>query len=305
MARRRRTGRVVNGILLLDKPAGQTSNQALQRLRRLYQTRRAGHTGSLDKPATGLLIICFGQATKCSAYLLAADKTYHMFCRLGSRTTTGDASGEVLERVPVPALRRADIERLLRGFVGAIQQVPPMYSALKYKGQRLHQLARAGREVPRPARKVHIHAIRLLGHDDTGLELQVDCSKGAYMRTLAEDIGAALGCAAHVSWLRRLRCGPFRAEQMHDFAAMERAAAEGGAAALDALLLSPESALPDWPALHLLPQVANYFCQGQAVVVPGAPTEGMVRVHGADGAMIAIAEVQDDGRIAPRRLFLS
>ena len=309
MARRGRrdAGRAVNGILLFDKPAGCTSNQSLQRLKHLYQAKSAGHTGSLDKPATGLLPICFGQATKCSSYLLDADKTYHMFCRLGARTTTGDASGEVLEQMAVPVLYQADIEEVLHRFTGTIEQVPPMYSALKYHGRRLHVLARAGQEVVRQARPVTIHTLRLLSHTPDTLELWVDCSKGTYMRALAEDIGSALGCGAYVQRLRRECCGPFQADAMYDFDTIAQLLRAKGQAAIDALLLPPESALPDdWPEVRLVAEVAAYFRQGQAVMVPGAPTEGFLRVHdAASGMLIAIAEVQEDGRVAPRRILMS
>ena len=298
-----RKGRPISGIILVDKPAGITSNRTLQRVRRLYQAKRAGHTGNLDEPATGMLPVCLGQATKCSGYLLDADKRYHAVCRLGIKTRTGDMTGEVLSEQPPPAVDRDTLLRTLRGFVGEIEQVPPMYSALKHQGQRLYKLARQGEEVPRKARKTRIHDIRLLSHGTDTLELDVHCAKGTYIRTLAEDIGVALGTDACVQDLRRTASGPFREEQMRSLDELEERSQEG-LEALDALLLPPEAALPDWPEVRLIPQVADYFSHGQAVMVPHAPTHGLLRVHDQEGRMIAIGEVLEDGRVAPRRLLL-
>jgi tRNA pseudouridine55 synthase len=191
--------RTVNGILLLDKPAGLTSNAALQEVKKLYRARKAGHTGSLDPLATGLLPICFGEATKISGFLLDADKHYRVQCRLGERTNTGDSEGEVLERRPVEAVTEAALREAIEGFLGDIEQIPPMYSALKHKGERLYNLARQGLEVEREPRTVTIYALELLGFTGDHAELMVHCSKGTYVRTLVEDIGEILGCGAHVS----------------------------------------------------------------------------------------------------------
>jgi tRNA pseudouridine55 synthase len=219
--------RTVNGILLLDKPAGLTSNAALQAVKRLYRARKAGHTGSLDPLATGLLPICFGEATKISGFLLDADKHYRVQCRLGVRTNTGDAEGEVLEQRPVEGITEAALRKVIEGFIGDIEQIPPMYSALKHKGERLYNLARQGVEVEREARTVTIHALELLDFGGDTAELRVHCSKGTYVRTLVEDIGALLGCGAHVSGLRRLGVGPFDGSVMHDMDALEALASEG------------------------------------------------------------------------------
>ncbi len=302
--KRRPRGREVNGVLVLDKPSGITSNEALQEVKHLYHARKAGHTGSLDRTATGLLPLCFGEATKFSALLLEADKRYVARCKLGQRTATGDAAGAVLEERPVPALDRARFETALAGFRGAIQQTPPMYSALKHQGQRLYELAYQGIEVERSPRPVTIHDLKLLHLQAHEFEIGVWCSKGTYIRTLAEDIGEALGCGAHVMYLRRTAAGAFREEEMVTMAAV-RAAAEQGTDALDGLLVGTDSILRDVPALVLQESLAFYFRQGQPVMVPRAPTEGKVRVYADSGQFLGAGEVLDDGRIAPRRLFQS
>lgn len=305
MSRRRSRGRKINGILPLDKPAGISSNRALQQVKHLYQARKAGHTGSLDELATGMLPLCFGEATKVSAYLLDADKYYRTTCKLGVKTTTGDAAGETVSERPVPALQREPILAVLEKFRGPIEQVPPMHSALKHQGKRLYELARQGIEIERPARPVTIHAIDLIDFGEDWVEIDVRCSKGTYIRTLAEDIGELLGCGAHVSALRRLGAGPFTADQMVTMAQLESTLAEGGLAALDALLLPLDSALAGSPALELEQSLAYYLCQGQAVMVPNAPTSGWLRLYDDRQQFLGIGEVLDDGRIAPRRLLQS
>ncbi|WP_018953536.1 tRNA pseudouridine(55) synthase TruB [Thioalkalivibrio sulfidiphilus] len=295
--------RDVHGIVLLDKPQGYSSNQALQRVKYLFRARKAGHTGSLDPLATGLLPLCFGEATKVSGFLLDADKHYRTRCRLGQTTDTADAEGQVLETRPVPALNEALIEAALAPFRGPIHQVPPMYSALKHQGQRLYELARKGEEVERKARDVTIHALSCLGFTADTLELDVHCSKGTYIRTLVEDIGERLGCGAHVIELRRLGLGPFETPTMVTLEEIE-ARAEQGEAALDALLTPIDSALTQWPAVRLDRDSAYYLRQGQAVFVPGAPTRGLVRVYGPGETFLAMGEILDDGRVAPRRLMM-
>jgi tRNA pseudouridine55 synthase len=306
-AQYRRERRTVDGILLLDKPAGMTSNRALQRVRGCYRARKAGHTGSLDPLATGLLPVCLGEATKVSAYLLDGDKVYRTHARLGSVTDTGDADGEVLQRAPLPeGLDAAMVEAVLAGFRGAIEQVPPMYSALKHKGQRLHALARRGVSVERAARPVQIQRLELLGIDGEVLELEVACSKGTYVRTLVADIGAALGCGAHVLALRRTGLGPFGIGQSVPLARIEALAdgdhAAEGFAALDALLLPVDAALAAWPAVSLSADASRFFGQGQAVWQAGLPAVGPVRVYG-DGRFLGIGALLDDGRLAPRRVL--
>ena len=299
--RRRRQGRPISGILLLDKPVGLSSNHALQRVKRLFDARKAGHTGSLDPLADGLLPICFGDATKLSAFLLDADKHYRFRLRLGVRTATGDTEGEVLETRPTGGIKRADIERVLPDFVGRIAQLPPMYSALKHQGKRLYELAREGIEVEREPREVMIHELSLGAVDLPEFELVVHCSKGTYVRTLAEDIGEALGCGAHVTALRRTGVGPYTDLPMVTMATLEQTAKQGHAA-LDALLLPIDTALSDWPEVHIGADTAFYLTQGQPVLVPKAPTEGWVRIYRGDD-FLAVGQVQDDGRIAPKRLM--
>ncbi|HEX5340608.1 MAG TPA: tRNA pseudouridine(55) synthase TruB [Gammaproteobacteria bacterium] len=299
---RRREYRDVHGVLLLDKPVGMTSNQALQHVRRLFNARKAGHTGSLDPLASGLLPLCFGEATKVSSYLLDSDKFYAVTCRLGVRTRTGDAEGEVVETCAVPKLSVVIIERALSGFRGEIQQIPPMYSALKHQGQRLYDLAREGVEVERAPRTVSIHDLTLIRHDADNLELTVRCSKGTYVRTLVEDIAVALGTCAHVIALRRLAVGPYGGDGLPMYPLDELRALAVEPAGLDARLLPVDSALSHWPAVRLGSDAAWYFGRGQAVVVPGAPTTGWLRIYDAERFM-GLGEVIPDGRITPRRLI--
>lgn len=302
MGRRRKSGRNIRGILLLDKPLGITSNKALQDVKYIFKAQKAGHTGSLDPLADGLLPICFGAATKVSAFLLDADKRYLVRVRLGVTTTTADAEGEVLETRTVDGISEIDIRQVLAGFEGVIEQIPPMYSALKHKGERLYKLARDGIEVEREPRQVTIHQITMLSHSGDEFELDVHCSKGTYIRTLAEDIGTKLGCGAHVTALRRTGVGPYGADNLVTMEQIHRLA-EDGFSALDGLLLPIESALAGWPEVRLSPDGAFYLGQGQPVLVPNAPTEGMVRIYDANGSFMGAGEVLDDGRVAPRRMM--
>ncbi len=297
---RRRDGRDVDGILILDKDRGVSSNKALQQVRNLLRARKAGHCGSLDPLATGVLPICLGQATRFADYLLGADKRYRATCRLGVVTTTGDAEGEVLERKPV-AVSRDDVEGVLAGFRGPIEQVPPMYSALKHEGRRLYELAREGRTVERAARRVEIHALGLeaLAHDE--LVLEVHCSKGTYIRTLAEDIGAALGCGAHLIALRRLAVTPFDEADAADFATLS-ALARSAPAELDRRLLPVTAALESFPEIRLAAAEAAAIRHGQPL--PGAAAAaGLRRLYAADGEFIGLGEVTGDGVLRPKRLL--
>lgn len=293
--------RNVSGILLLDKPAGGTSNQVLQWAKRLFAARKAGHTGSLDPLATGLLPLCFGEATKVSGFLLDADKRYRVTCRLGQTTTTADAEGEPVTERPVPALDDDTVAGVLERFVGQHDQVPPMYSAVKHQGERLYRLARRGEEVDRQARRINVYSIALVARDKDTLTLDVHCSKGTYVRTLVEDVGEALGAGAHVTALRRTGLGPFTGETLVTVQDME-AAAEQGFDSLDALLVPPEAALAGWPDVNLDAESARFLCQGQAVFVPRAPRADWVRLFGP-GGFIGMGVLLDDGRVAPRRLM--
>ncbi|HFD79574.1 MAG TPA: tRNA pseudouridine(55) synthase TruB [Gammaproteobacteria bacterium] len=302
MGRRRARGRDVNGILLLDKPSGISSNEALQQVKRLYFARKAGHTGSLDPLASGVLPICMGEATKVSAFLLDADKRYHMRCQLGMRTATADAEGEVLETRPVEHYSRERIEEVLAAFRGRIEQIPPMYSALKHQGQRLYKLARQGVEVEREPRPVEIYELELRDQGEDWLDIEVHCSKGTYVRTLAEDIGERLGCGAHVSALRRTAVGPYDDGQLVTLEQLRRLKEED-MPAMDRLLLPIESALVQWPEVDLSTDAAFYLQQGQPVLVPHAPTSGWVRLYEGNRSFLGMGEILDDGRVAPRRLM--
>ncbi len=300
----KRIRRDVSGIILLDKPLGFTSNAALQKVRWLLNAEKAGHTGSLDPLATGVLPLCFGEATKFSQYLLDADKGYETLMQLGQTTATGDAEGEVLERREVTC-SRADIEAVLPAFRGPISQIPPMYSALKRDGQPLYKLARAGVVVEREARSVTINRLELLEFEQAQARLSVSCTKGTYIRTLVEDIGQQLGCGAHVAQLRRTQAGPFALAQTVTLEELERVHAEGGNEAVDQFLLPSDSGLQHWPIVQFSEHSSFYWLNGQPVRAPEAPQFGMVRVQDHNGRFIGIGEVSEDGRIAPRRLIRS
>jgi len=304
LAQVKRVRRAVSGIILLDKPRGFTSNAALQKVRWLLNAEKAGHTGSLDPLATGVLPLCFGEATKFSQYLLEADKGYETVAQFGVTTTTADAEGDVVERKPVDVSLQ-QIEALLPQFRGDLQQVPPMYSALKRDGQPLYKLARAGEVVEREPRSVTIARLDLLSFEADRARLAVSCSKGTYIRTLVEDLGQALGCGAHVAELRRTQAGPFDLTQTVSLEELERVHSEGGAEAVDAFLKPVDSGLDHWPLLQLSEHSAFYWLHGQPVRAPEAPKFGMLRVQDHRGRFIGIGEVSEDGRIAPRRLIRS
>ena len=305
MGRRKNKGRNVSGVLLLDKPQGCSSNHILQKVKRLFGAAKAGHTGSLDPLATGMLPVCFGEATKISAFLLDSDKTYHLKCQLGVSTTTGDAEGEVTEMLDSSAINEQAVEAVLPEFIGDIDQVPPMYSALKHNGERLYKLARQGIEVERKARTVTIYDIDFISlstdaQDRLILELEVSCSKGTYVRTLVEDIAKKLDSCAHITELRRLSVGPYDGDMLTIDQLTELA--EQGEEALDASLQPIDSGVADWPDVHLSADAAFYVQQGQPVMVPQAPTHGWVRIYD-QSHFLGLGEIQDDGMIAPRRMI--
>lgn len=303
-ARPRVSWRDLNGILLLDKPAGLSSNAALQHARRLFRARKAGHTGSLDPLASGLLPVCFGQATKAAGMLLDADKTYLVVAELGSRTETGDAEGAVVETRPVPQDLGSRLEGTLQGFLGPIQQVPPMYSALKKDGRRLYELARKGIEVAREPRSLTIHSLGGVSWDGSRLSLEVQCSKGTYIRTLVEDIARALGTVGHVVGLRRTSLGPFRDERMWTLDELETRLREGGEEALDRLLLGADFALRRWPAVTVGPGEQAHLLQGQAVLAEG-PGSTRVRMYGPGDVFLGVGQMSPEGRrLAPVRIML-
>ena len=302
MSRRRASGRPVNGILLFDKPIGRSSNSALQQVKRIYSARKAGHTGSLDPLASGLLPVCFGAATKLSAYLLDADKGYRMRARLGVSTTTGDAEGDVTATCNASAITREALLAAMDRFTGTINQTPPMYSAIRHQGRRLYALAREGVQVERAPRAVTIHSLTLLGFEDTEFELEVLCSKGTYVRTLAEDIGAALGVGAHVTALRRTVVGPFRDDALWTLEALEDLRANDPAR-LDEILLPMDTALGHLPEVRLDSASSFYLRQGQPVLVAHAPTAGLLRVYDSEGDLLAVGEIDEAGMVAPKRLL--
>ena len=296
-------GRPVNGILVLDKPVGLSSNAALQQVKRLFRARKAGHTGNLDPLATGMLPICLGQATKVSAFLLDAAKYYRVTMKLGEQTTTGDTEGEVTATGAADAATVAKVVTVLEQFHGEIEQIPPMYSALKHKGERLYKLAREGREVERPPRRVTIHSLVLVERGADSLTLDVHCSKGTYVRTLVEDLAQAVGSCAHVAELRRLGVGPYVDEHMWTLEELEGIAAESGESGLDRLCLPLDSALGGWPQVQVSGDSAYYLRRGNPVLVPRSPTQGWVRLYEEAGRFMGMGEVLEDGRVAPRRLM--
>jgi tRNA pseudouridine55 synthase len=295
---RRRKGRDVHGVLLLDKPAGYSSSQAVQKVRWLFNARKAGHTGTLDPFATGMLPICLGEASKTAAFMLEASKTYLAQAMLGHSTTTGDIEGEVAERQPVPMLDLAEMRAALARFEGPIEQVPPMYSALKHEGQPLYRLARTGREVPREPRRVIIHAIEAILWESPVLVFRVECSKGTYIRTLAEDIARALGSCAHLTALRRLAVGPFRES---DMVALDELEAMVEAGTQDEALLPPDAGLVDWPVVTLGGEDERRFGHGNPVEGIAGPA-GPVRVYGSSG-LLGLGEVTADKLLKAKRLM--
>ena len=296
----KRIKRPISGVLLLDKPAGYSSNQALQHVKRLFTAAKAGHTGNLDPFATGLLPICLGEATKFSHTLLDADKVYRAVLKLGVTTTTGDTEGEVTGRTEVK-LSQAEVERAIGAFVGKISQIPPMYSALKHEGKPLYEYARAGMQVERKSREVTIYNIVLDRFEKDEAEIHVACSKGTYIRVLAEDIGKKLGCGAYLIGLKRLSTGGF---QLQDAYTMEQMEAMADDAQRDHCLLPVDALLENLPEIELDEESAYYFCQGQPVWKSGVNAGGMLRAYAPQRIFLGVAENMGDGRIAPRRVVV-
>jgi tRNA pseudouridine55 synthase len=293
----KRIKRPISGVLLLDKPAGFSSNQALQRVKHLFTAAKAGHTGNLDPFATGLLPICFGEATKFSHTLLDADKIYRAVLKLGMTTSTGDIEGEATGRSEVK-LSRNEVERAVGNFLGNITQIPPMHSALKHQGKPLYEYARAGVEIERKPREVTIHRIELKRLDGDEAEICVACSKGTYIRVLAEDIGKRLGCGAHLIVLERLATGGFQLQDAYTIEQLE-AMTE---AQRDHCLLPVDVLLQKLPAVKLDEESAYFFRQGQPVWKSGVKVSDMLRVYGPNGEFLGVAESLGDGRVAPRRV---
>ncbi len=296
-----RNYRDVDGILILDKPLGLSSNQALQQVRKLYRARKAGHCGSLDPMATGVLPICLGEATKFSSFLLGANKTYRACCRLGQTTTTGDAEGDVLETRPVQ-VDEVQIRQTLERFVGEIEQIPPMYSALKHEGQRLYQLARQGKQVERKPRRIKIDELTLQALTGDSLTFEVTCSKGTYVRTLAEDIGAALGCGAHLTALQRSAVAHFNEQ---DAATIDRLREleQRGMDRIDELLLPVTATLAQFPELKLDNATRVDICHGKRFPSGHDQAPGLYRLVSVDGRFIGLGEVDSEGELKAKRLM--
>jgi tRNA pseudouridine55 synthase len=297
---RRRKGRDIHGIILLDKPPGYSSSQAVQKVRWLFTARKAGHTGSLDPFATGMLPICLGESSKTAGFMLDASKRYLATARLGQATAAGDTEGDVIREMPVPALTPMAIEAVFESFRGAIEQVPPMYSALKHQGQPLYKLARAGKEVERKPRSVIIHGLELIAWDKPLLVFSVHCSKGTYVRRLAEDIAEKLGSCAHLQALRRLDVEPFREADMISLDELVRAAEAGQQ---DSLLLPLDAGLESWPVVRLGGEEQVRFTHGNPAPVQETHC-GNVRVYAQSGEILGLGEVRGDHKVHPKRLFI-
>lgn len=300
MGQYRRSAQNISGLVVLDKRLGVSSNAALQEVKKLFCARKAGHTGSLDPLASGLLIICMGDATKISSFLINSNKRYRVKVKLGIATTTGDAEGEVIDNQQVPPLNESNIVAVLDRFIGKITQVPPMYSAVKHNGVRLYELARKGMEVERKSRSATIFELSLIQFDNDTLDLEVYCSKGTYIRTLAEDLGVAMGCCGYVEQLRRTEVGDF---DIADGRQIEDLKHLAGIGELNKCLLSIDEALESWPSVRLSDELAFYVKRGQAVFTPQAPKQRWVKLCTQEQQLFGIGEVIDDGKIAPRRLL--
>lgn len=294
----KRIKRNISGVLLLDKPLGYSSNQALQKVKWLFQAAKAGHTGTLDPLATGVLPICLGEATKFAQTITDADKTYIADIQFGVTTTTGDAEGDVLETKPVK-IAQQQLETICAQMVGEIEQRPPMYSALKHEGRPLYEYARAGIEVPRKKRKIIIHAVSLIKFEQPKARIQVTCSKGTYIRTLAEDIGRTLGCGGHLTGLRRTETASYPIEKTITINQIEAMTLEER----DALLLPVDTMLHALPKVSLDKDSAYYLLQGQAVWVPGNMPDSFLRVYDESGHFLGMGMLDAEGRVAPKRLI--
>lgn len=311
MGRRRKFGRKLDGMLLVNKPAGETSNAVLQRAKRLFFANKAGHTGALDPLATGVLPLCFGEATKFSQYLLDADKVYISTFKFGTTTDTADADGDVLQQVSAAHITQADVEQAMASFRGDIAQVPPMYSALKKDGQPLYKLARKGIEVERKARNVTIFDYQLLDFiagDQPQAKVLIHCTKGTYVRSLAADLGEALGVGAHVADLHREKAGPFENAQALDLTALEQERGDDRAEVLDHHLLPMDAPVSELSKITISEDSAFYFGRGNPVMDVGVYQIGdegdTVRVFDESGRFLGLAEITDDGCLAPKRLVV-
>lgn len=307
---RRRKGRAINGVLLLDKTTGISSNDILQKVKRLYFAEKAGHTGALDPLATGMLPICLGEATKFSQFLLDSDKRYRVIAKLGQRTDTSDSDGQVVETRPVNVQRETLLTHIA-SFQGQTWQVPSMFSALKHQGKPLYEYARQGIEVAREARKINVYEITLHRFEGDEVEMEVHCSKGTYIRTIVDDLGEMLGCGAHVTMLRRIGVAnyPYQSmvtlEQLNALVEEVQGEESEKYQRLDELLLPMDTAVQDFPEVNLIAELAHMVQHGQAVQVFGAPTEGLVRMtEGEQRRFLGVGQIDQDGKVAPKRLVV-
>lgn len=307
---RRRKGRAINGVLLLDKTTGISSNDILQKVKRLYFAEKAGHTGALDPLATGMLPICLGEATKFSQFLLDSDKRYRVIAKLGQRTDTSDSDGQIVETRPVNVQRETLLTHIA-SFQGQTWQVPSMFSALKHQGKPLYEYARQGIEVAREARKINVYEITLHRFEGDEVEMEVHCSKGTYIRTIVDDLGEMLGCGAHVTMLRRIGVAnyPYQnmvtLEQLNALVEQTQGEESDTYQRLDELLLPMDTAVQDLPEVNVISELANMIQHGQAVQVFGAPTEGLVRMtEGAQRRFLGVGQIDQDGKVAPKRLVV-
>lgn len=298
---RRKKGRPISGVLLLDKPQGLTSNAALQTVKRLFFAQKAGHTGALDPLATGMLPICFGEATKFSQFLLESDKSYRVIGKLGQRTDSGDSTGTIIESAEVKVSTK-DLEKALQTFRGDIMQIPSMFSALKHKGQPLYKYARQGIEIERPARPVTIYQLDLIGFDNNEVELEIECSKGTYIRNIIDDLGQLLGCGAHVTKLHRNYVADYPVEQMVTLEQLE--ADQEQKISLDQYLLPTDSAVLYLDSAELDQASADYFLQGQAINYPNLESGDLIRVYDEEQNFLGIAEVDEEDMLAPKRVIV-
>jgi tRNA pseudouridine55 synthase len=305
MGRRNRKGRDITGIVVVDKPTGHSSNHVLQQVKRLFDAKKAGHTGSLDPLASGVLPICLGEATKLSGYLLDADKQYAVTCKLGITTDSGDADGEVIAEQPIPDFDEAALQIILDSFIGEQDQVPPMFSALKYQGQPLYKLARQGIEIERKSRRIRIYDIELLDCCYDSFTLSVRCSKGTYIRTLVEDISHKLGTGGHVTMLRRTGVAGYSLDDAVSLEQLAEQRESGDLAVLDKLLEAAENALPDWPVVNLDEADSKTLSFGQSIQVEQDFECANVRLFDQNEKFMGLGEMSPDGVIKPKRLFVT
>ncbi|WP_305829950.1 tRNA pseudouridine(55) synthase TruB [Photobacterium leiognathi] len=307
---RRRKGRPINGVILVDKPTGISSNDTLQKIKRIFFAQKAGHTGALDPLATGMLPICFGEATKFSQFLLDSDKRYRVIAKLGERTDTSDSDGEVVETREVK-VDRGQLERCIAKFRGTTDQIPSMYSALKYKGRKLYEYAREGVEVPRESRKITVYSVDLLRFENNEVEMELHVSKGTYIRTIVDDLGEMLGCGAHVIMLRRTGVSNFPYERMVTIEQLQAMLDDAKAndvepgTVLDPLLLPTDTAVQDLPEVNILPAIAVHVLNGNPVQAGRVPAEGtLVRITvGQEREFIGVGVIDAKGMLAPKRVM--